>query len=661
MTNDLDIIIPIAIDLDWPTKETIIEVIREQHERFGFTRFALAGPGGGWRSFGYPTKECFESIADLFIQVRDALALEGVDCGWWITTTVKSGHSRDFSPVIKGDGSVHPFANCPLDPGFRKRFAEDVAAFSAKAHPSFIFTEDDYSLAAASGCFCERHIREFSRRTGREYTREEIVARLNQYTPDDTSFERAWREMKNDTLVELSKAIRRELDILTPEIPMGYMQSGGADWDGDCTEAISRAMAGSRHTPFCRFYGAAYSGTDVKRIPEILYHPIFNRQHISPPFKYIHESDTFPHNRFYMAGVEMAAMMASVYSQGFDGSTFQTQQLLDDPNEEKTYGDTFSAERARFNAARRIASKCERVGVEIDYDPFWNTYDKTQSTSEPLWTGAVSRFGIPYVTTDAPIAFWDGRQGAHASDEEVRSRLSRGVFLDGDTAFALCRRGYGKYLGVEVTDVNASAGDVQWDLGAREVIRDGFGGKGRNMPSAHMYSPPGNGILRVMHVTDDRTEVVSDAYTFRREYVCPAMTRFENELGGRVVVMGMTLNHNRSQALYNYRRRKLIHDMMLWMGDEPSFAENGDVVYVIENRAVDPLPDEPIGMLTLINLSPDPRRDLHLHLRESFRNCKYCYITEDGTLAPLATLPASDGIILVNPLEYLKPMFLVIQ
>ena len=38
MKDNLDIIIPVSIDIDWPTKENVINDILEQHEKYGFTR-----------------------------------------------------------------------------------------------------------------------------------------------------------------------------------------------------------------------------------------------------------------------------------------------------------------------------------------------------------------------------------------------------------------------------------------------------------------------------------------------------------------------------------------------------------------------------------------------------------------------------------------------
>ena len=48
--KELDIIIPISLEEDWPTKESVTGDIRALNRRWGFDRFALFCPGKGWRS-----------------------------------------------------------------------------------------------------------------------------------------------------------------------------------------------------------------------------------------------------------------------------------------------------------------------------------------------------------------------------------------------------------------------------------------------------------------------------------------------------------------------------------------------------------------------------------------------------------------------------------
>ena len=71
--KDLDVIIPISLELDAPTKESVFSEILEQNERYGFTRFALAAPCGGWRSYQYPPKSHFIERATMFAEIKNRL------------------------------------------------------------------------------------------------------------------------------------------------------------------------------------------------------------------------------------------------------------------------------------------------------------------------------------------------------------------------------------------------------------------------------------------------------------------------------------------------------------------------------------------------------------------------------------------------------------
>ena len=71
--NELDMLIPISLDIDWPESKNVISDIIEQHEKFGFTRFMLCCPGAGWRGIGYPPHEFFIERAERFKEIKEAL------------------------------------------------------------------------------------------------------------------------------------------------------------------------------------------------------------------------------------------------------------------------------------------------------------------------------------------------------------------------------------------------------------------------------------------------------------------------------------------------------------------------------------------------------------------------------------------------------------
>ena len=121
----------------------------------------------------------------------------------------------------------------------------------------------------------------------------------------------------------------------------------------------------------------------------------------------------------------------------------------------------------------------------------------------------------------------------------------------------------------------------QYDFGAKETICDEFADistGGRQMPSPSTYAPGGNGLFYRMTVTNKKCKVVTELRSFRNDLILPAMTIFENELGGKVIVMGMTVSQNNSQSLFNYCRRDLFQHLLSWCSKEYAY-ENMHPMY----------------------------------------------------------------------------------
>lgn len=356
-------------------------------------------------------------------------------------------------------------------------------------------------------------------------------------------------------------------------------------------------------------------------------------------------------------------MLSIVISHGFDGSLFCAQQLLDNANEERTFGKMYVKEIEKFNAVHRYAAQCRQHGVGAYYDPYYNTSDSEfRAGMVPMWVKALSYFGIPYTTTEAEVVFADPIAVKSMSDDKILKMLSGGVFLDGDAARILCDRGFGEYIGVSVGRCITEDSTLVYDLGAREVICDEFipQCRGRNMPSAHMYCPKGNGKLLPLKVTEDSCEVISNIYNFEKKHIAVSMTRFENRLGGRVVVMGETLDGNNSQSLFNYRRQLLIQELLKWCGDGYPFVCGDPAVYMIENRATDPNGSGFFGMLTLINLCEDDLDKLTLHLPDDWKSVKeFKTLDAAGNACDVKTVRTEDGVEIYTDFRYSEPVYII--
>jgi len=657
-SGKIDVISPISVGANLGDPSEVINGIIFQHEKYGINKFMISAPMKGWRSVGYPPSEHFDDCARAIKVIREAVEPHGIEIGWWMVLTLKSGRFSDDSPTVNAAGQKHPFANCPLCREFAERLTDDAARVARIAKPSFIITEDDFSLAATKGCFCERHLEACSRRVGRYYSREELEKAFGANINENLALFKEWKALAGQSLTDLARLIRAKIDKENADIPIGFMQPGGADIDGDCTEAMARALAGERHTPFARLYGTFYYyGYSSKGIPEIAYHPVYSKQHIGENFRYYHESDSFPSTRYHVSGSQMRALMSTMYSYGFDGSTYQTVQALDDPTEESAYGRMLAKERARFDQIHKIAKQCENKGVLISYDPFYNNTDKTLSKRIPLWASVIGRFGIPYTTDRSSVAFFDLRQAKHLGDEEIKKYLSKALFLDGDAAKELCRRGFDKYLGANVLDDVISSTALASDLSAREVITPEFAekGKGAKMPAANAYSTTGNGIQLRLVPNSEKCVVATELCKMNGEAVCPAMTYFENELGGKVVIMGMTLDKNGSQSLYNYRRMRLLQRLVRLCSDEFATIKDAPDVFLIQNDAKDPN-GELVGMLTLINLGEDELDRIELALPKAWRDAAASVLDASGRWVSVNFEKTPDGIAADLSASHLMPV-----
>lgn len=658
--KDLFITIPYLFRKKTGNVEDAIAALRDMHKRYGYTIFILACPSTGNRAYGFPSLADYEAYAREFLAVKEAVEPEGIRLGWWWATNLKTGRDDRYPPMIRSDGSETPVSSDPFDDGYRDAVAKRVARFAAIAHPAFIFTEDDYSIFAATGggCFCEKHLAEFSRRMGHTYTRDELNAALKGTSPEAYEITRKWMELNRDTLVLLAEAIRAELDKETPEIPMGLMQTGHADREGAMTEAVCRALAGPRHRPFCRHFGVDYGGMRNDEISAHVFHALYDREHLPEDFVFIHESDPFPQSRFFTAGKQMLSLMSLVYSYGFDGSTYNITTLSSDSViGEDTYGSVNSAALPRLSALHKSIADCRLAGVHLPYDRFYNSTKNLLKTENPLWHQFVSFTGIPYTTRDAAVYMMDERDAKFRTDEELKKILSGGVILDGETARLLCERGFSADLGITVGESLTEDGMFRFDLAATEVLTESCkDGNGRCMPTAHLWAPRGNGVQYRLEPTDPSCEVLTETVDYLGNKHGAAMTRYKNDRGGRIVVMGQTLAGNYSQSLFNYVRAKLIKNLIAWCG--------GDLLTTVDTAKVDLTVNVPTGdadfhgIATLINFGEDGYDSIAFRLPAGWENGKVEQLNEQGQwVAADASLKPGRAEVAI-PLAPLTPTFL---
>lgn len=615
---------------------TMIAQLIEMKEKYGLRKFLLTAPMDEIKLQGYPSNEVYQNIGKQVLYLKEKLSKYDIEIGWWCAPSIRSGPNGNFQYITDLSGKVADASPCPLDPRFKEDFSNNVATVVKIARPFRIQFEDDYELSwqppnVSFGCFCPLHLAEFSKRQNKEYTREQLLEIFKTESDESIRLRKAWAELSKDTMVAFATRIREKVDKVAPETSICLCQAGCSDLDGNFTEEVARAFAGGNR-PVVRLFGSNYGNDNLISLPGTIFHALYSKQHLPSNFECLHETDSYPHTRYFTSANTMKCLLTSIFTYGFDDTLFYATQYLDNPLEDRGYVEMFRDEVARFSTLKRAVKNCEVVGCEIVYDPSSHVLRKyTGGHPSPLgnaWTSIMGRFGIPYTTKTSPdnVKLISGRIVELMSDSEIRSILKGGVFLDSIAAEYLYKKGYGSLIGIEHiergTEANFSSESIRHPEKYASI-------NGRLMYN-FIFSPAGNegGVFfRIKPMAG--SEVVTDFMDTNETAVIPGLVTYENELGGRVGVMAFDLARTSSSTLFNYKKKELVKQIVNWLGrkDLPITIINQPNVFCIFSQSN----DNKYGIATITNMTADIYSSVDLEVNSEWRNAKVEFLSADGT------------------------------
>jgi hypothetical protein len=626
----IDPIVPFRFYAD--RKEHMLKEMIDIKRYSSLRRFLLTAPMEEVRLSGFPTPQVYHEIGELVLEVKNALAPHGIKVGWWCAPSLRSGYSPQFQYITDLDGTVSEKTPCPLCPEFREVFSQNIAAVVNIARPFMVQFEDDYELswqppAVRFGCFCPYHLAEFAKRQNRNYARVELLEIFRQVNPESVRLRRSWAELSRDSLVALAVLIRKKIDAIAPETRISLCQSGVSDFDGDFTQAVTQAFAGNTR-PAVRLYGSSYSSDDATSLPETIFHALYSRQHLPAEFECFHESDTYPHTRFFMSAAKIKSLMTAAFAYGFDDSLFYATQYLDHPMEERGYLAMYRKEVKRFSALKEAVQGHPVSGCEILHRPFGHIFNpyKGGNPGVPFndWVRVAGRFGIPYTSVDGNVKLVSGAVAAALDEQEIRNLLCGGLFLDGEAAVILHEKGWGKFIGAKVVP-GKSAAFCYEGVRRPEAYQTIQGRLMYNL----IFAPAGSEGGSFYELEPfDQTEIITDFLDAKEKPVIPGLIRCENELGGRVSVMAFKLGGNRSSALFNYKKKELVRQTIEWLGRKPLPVYVKDIpnVLCIFNR---PAADR-TAVVTLISLNSDTYESFSLVVAPEWSQSRIFVLAVDG-------------------------------
>lgn len=655
----LDPIVPISVKNC--SDAELVRDLRAARTRWGYRRFVLCGPGMELSRFNLDSIEAFRALGERIAHVRESLADTDIELGWWNEPTLRRGADGDETRIVDCDGNRSD-AICPLDPAFADRFARSIAETCRIGRPFVVFIEDDFDVSwhrglnPLGGCFCSRHLAAVSERMGKKLTAAEITEAFRCRTPDNEPIRRTFAEVSKASLVGLARRIRAAIDSVDPTIRVCLCQSYHADTDGDATLALARAFAGGTR-PLVRVWGAQYNSENCgPSLPGLLAHAVWSVANLPQDLELVHESDPYPHNRFFKSAAFLGSEISGAFMAGVSDSFLYCSQYLDDPFEDAGYADWFARNRKRLKTVRDFRRRSELVGVGISFDPKEHYLVRSRGGALNALEDFgyfLGRFGFPLTAKMPSVTLLSAQSAERMTDAELRTALSGGVFLDAEAAVAVSRRGLSDLIGVvaEPVDVLPATGEIV--LPAANCRR-----RGKRM-NCFMLDPVGGAErgLRARLTVRPGAEVLSEYVDSRGRAVAPSVTFFRNAIGGRSGVMAQGIAGNRSSSVYNSRKQELLVNLFGRLSGETLDVCAAETPSTWLSAAVSSCGDELLVMVD--NLSGEERCDVVLRFAGKWSDAKAFNLDPEGEWKPLGQVAGRWKVPL--PLPFLKPEFILLQ
>lgn len=644
-------------------EEKLIRDIKTLSKQTGIRRYLLVSPGLGVWFTGFPDRITYAKFGKLLLWAQKKVASEGIELGWWCAPSLQSGKGK-FQNITGITGKASNVSSCPLDSNFRRAFSSNVAEVVKIARPFLVQFEDDYNLTnhrgVNFGCFCPLHLKEFAKRSGRYYKREELLKIFGQKTPESIRLRQIWAKMSCDSLVLLASDIRGAVDKVSPETAISLCESGCSDFEGYFTGPVARAFAGAKQRPVVRVYGSSYSSDDPVNLPDILFHALYNREHLPEDFYLLHESDTYPHTRYFMSSSKLKSLITSALTFGINDSLCYITQYLDAPLEEPGYREMIASEFSRFNTLKKEVFGGKVCGCEIVHRPDAHAAipfvkGKTPASRLTGWVHVAGMFGIPCTSKDGMVKLVAGDAVAVMSDKEILCLLSKPVFLDGRAALALSKRGFGKYIGAEVKEGGKADFCTEIITGKVPV---------KNISGTTMYNyifapagTEGGGFFRLKPLRG--AETVTAFAGPDSKPVIPGLIRYRNSFGGKVAITAFDLEENYSSAVLNYKKKEIVRQTIEWLADSelPVFVRDLPKMYCIFNRAA----DQKRAVCVLINLSSDTFSEVKLDLAGEWQKADISLLDKKGNWGKIALTRRAGGVTLKTECKIMSPVILKLE
>lgn len=560
---------------------------------------------------GTPPVNKAEALCKKYDVFKAKLDSMGLRSGILVQATI--GHGRilgESSPFPKFRGLIPGNDSdtcCPYDDSFCDHMRE-VFATVASHKPDTIMVDDDFRLLARGGrgCACPLHMAEFNRRAGTNFTKEELYKELKRC--GHGKYAEIFIETQRESLLKAAKAMREGIDSVDKALPASYC---GCGENLEFAEEIAKILAGEGNPVVVRINNGNYTPAGARHLSHVSYRAAREAEYIRDKVDVIlAETDTCPQNRYSTGAYSLHSHFTATILEGAKGAKHWITRLSTyEPNSGKAYRKLLSKKRGFYDALAEIEPELEWLGCRI---PLTNTrrfifendgWLDNRDGSDGWSLHVLERFGLPtyFSSKQGGAAFLSASADKKFSDAEILDMLHGPVFLSSDSAENLIKRGFGKYLGVDVREwqgkrptgerlhVNGKSCGAQ--IGWRELV-----------PLSDSVK-----VESTIYHTVDRVNF---------EDLFPGVTVYKNELGGTSVVFCGTpiteFTYLQAFSFLNESRKLQLVKILTECGALPIYYNSDEEVYLRAARMKDGN-----TFLALFNIGLDPIDEISLATEDS--------------------------------------------
>ena len=428
------------------------------------------------------------------------------------------GEITPWQLVVKSDGTS-VYRMCPMDERFLAYISTACRTF-AKEKIDFFMIDDDTRVNGNGiiGCFCPLHLAEFAKRTGRNWSREEVVSMLKK--PGGGKEKKIWEEMIADSFRRFFKTIRKEFgDSIPGMLCVCAMRSHKR-----YTREFAEILALPGQMPVIRGGGAPYHGRgkDLFHVVDMCSSYANQIDSIGEGVIYMQEADTCPHTLWATSAVRTMNHLVMLALEGCKGAKIWITRT-GNYHEKKSgaaYRRIFSENNGLMQWATKV--KLSRSGVVIPKcgPSTYNFADRYLAL-----TGIPYRFGKAKSDEVTALTVETLKLLPH---EHILEILSGKVILDGPAAIWLTNNGFSDKIGVRAKSWNRKTIQVhEFEDGSRQsgMRRGGLADLTEMEKGAQIVSKLLN-----------RPKLGADPV-----YEAPGSICFKNNIGGKVMVVAQKI------------------------------------------------------------------------------------------------------------------------